>query len=225
MNLMNNFCKADEGKYFILTEKGKQECASFRSFTVGKPITSWKLECPLWAIEKGFLIETDNPNWVNTTGYKVVYDYKGHQLTAGNPYIFPDRQLAENYKAYYESRPWFNENLYIVETIYQGELKPCRMYNGKRVYNTDWWITLDAFIIGDYVEEEIVDEVSNSVPLAFIRSDCMQLNEPHSSRIDENGNIRDTYCTFKKVAKGIYEYCGDCFRGENVKRGKEISYV
>lgn len=221
----NTFCKADEGKIFVLTNKGSEECRTFRNRPIGKPINGYEKECLTWMIEDGYLIEIENPNWVEIPGYKVVYDYKGHQLSAGNSYIFPDRQLAENYKKYYQSRPLFDNELYIVETIYKGELKPCCMHNGKRVYNMDWWVTLDAFAIGDYVEEKIVDDLMDSLWPACMRSDCMQLGEPHSSRIDENGKVRDTYCTFKKVAEGIYEYCGDCFRGENVKRGKELSYV
>ena len=31
--------------------------------------------------------------------------------------------------------------------------------------------------------------------------------------------------TFKKVDDGIWEYCGDCFRGENHMHGKDIPYV
>ena len=42
---------------------------------------------------------------------------------------------------------------------------------------------------------------------------------------DENGNGKATYSTFKRIAEGIWEYCGDCFRGENVKRGTELPYV
>lgn len=57
------------------------------------------------------------------------------------------------------------------------------------------------------------------------KADCLQIGEPCSSRIDENGEGRTTYSTFKKVNDGIWEYCGDCFRGENYMHGKDIPYV
>jgi hypothetical protein len=58
-----------------------------------------------------------------------------------------------------------------------------------------------------------------------MRSDCCQLGEPHDSRVDENGKGHNTYETFKRIADGIWEYCGDCFRGENVQRGTEMPYI
>jgi len=76
--------------------------------------------------------------------------------------------------------------------------------------------------IGDLVEEEIVDHFMNVLPPACMRSDCSQLGEPYSHREDETtGKYRATYMTFKKVEEGIWQYCGHCFRGENIERGKE----
>ncbi len=101
-------------------------------------------------------------------------------------------------------------------------------YNGKKVipfaefsYNT--------IKVGDYVEEEVVDEMLDMLPPACMRADCSQIGEPYSHREDpETGKWRATYATFKKVSgqypNGIWEYCGHCFKGENVERGKDPVY-
>ena len=80
--------------------------------------------------------------------------------------------------------------------------------------------------VGEYVTEEAAESIINCLPPACMRADCIQLGEPQTSRYDEKkGDWRDTYLTIKRVADGIYEYCGDCFRGENKMRGMEMPYV
>lgn len=101
-------------------------------------------------------------------------------------------------------------------------------FNGKPVWTEDDF-TYDAVKIGDYVEQAVVDEAMDCLPPACMRSDCSQLGEPYSHMIDErSGKVRATYETFKKVGgewpNGIWEYCGRCFRGENVEREKPILY-
>ena len=72
----------------------------------------------------------------------------------------------------------------------------------------------------------MVDDFMDMLPPACMRSDCMQIGEPVSHRVDEaNGKGKATYSTFKKITEDIYEYCGDCFKGENVQRGKEMQYA
>ena len=160
-------------------------------------------------------------------GYMVVYKHNGYELSAGNPVVFPVRELAEKYLRNYASRPWFHDELYIVEREYQGkELKPCRTYNGRQVLNEDWNFGIGTMEIGDYVEEEVVNDYIYCMPPACMRSDCSQLGEPETERYDEvSGKWRNTYETFKYVTDNVWEYCGDCFKGENVKRGKEHEYV
>ena len=104
------------------------------------------------------------------------------------------------------------------------------MYNGKPVIKQEDF-SYDSVKIGDYVEQAIVDDMLDCLPPACMRSNCSQMGEPYSERQDpETGKWRETYVTFKKVSgewgKGnsIWEYCGHCFCGENVERGKDPVY-
>ena len=105
-------------------------------------------------------------------------------------------------------------------------------FNNKPVYDSDTFDYSTAKI-GDYVHECVVDDAVNCLPPACMRMDCTQLGEPYSHREDETtGKWRPTYATFKRVGSigagadglereiGVWEYCGHCFRGENVQRGK-----
>ena len=78
--------------------------------------------------------------------------------------------------------------------------------------------------VGDYVEQAVVDNAMDCLPPACLRSNCSQMGEPYSSRYDPDAKVwRNTYATFKRVSgsfpNGIWQYCGHCFRGENVERG------
>lgn len=115
MELRNNWYKADKGKRFVLTEKGKKECANYRNKTVGEPVDEYDYEATKWSVDKGYVIETDIPGWTKgLKGYEVVYYHEGkYRLSAGNPQIFPTRKAAEVYKKHYESYPWSDEELLI----------------------------------------------------------------------------------------------------------------
>lgn len=102
------------------------------------------------------------------------------------------------------------------------------MYNGKEVFTEDTF-TYEQAQIGDYVEQAVVDNAMNCMPPASMSARCAQLGEPYSHRMDpETGKLRATYATFKRAAgeypNAIWEYCGHCFRGENVERGREPVY-
>lgn len=227
MEKRNLWFKADKGKHFILTQKGKDECASYKYGTVGEPIDDYETEAVGWAVESGYVEEVPIPNWTTLIGYKVMYMNGEYELSAGNGgEIFPTREIAQRYKEHYESYPWVNNECYIKVIEYEGiPLKPCREFNGKPVYNKDY-CHIDALQIGDYVEPEIVGDILDCVPPACMRYDCSQCGEPSNHMIDEEtGKARPTYCTFKRISKDVWEYCGNCFRGENVKRGKELPYV
>ena len=218
--------RADNGKHFVLTEKGKAECASYSYKTVGEPVDEYDYEAVGWAVENGYVIEEDIPGWTTLKGYQVVYYNNGYRLTAGNPQTFPTLKGAETYKKHYESYPWMDHELLIEEVEYEGvPLSESQLYNGKEVIDKEHYFGLDACKIGDYFTEDMVNDFMDMLPPACWRSDCAQIGEPSSHRIDENGKGKATYATFKRIAEGVWEYCGDCFRGENVKRGKELPYV
>ena len=214
--------RADKGKHFVLTEKGKAECASLRGKTVGDPVQRYDTEAVHWSVESGYEVEVPIPGWVRRTGYEVVYSRHGCILYAGQPFTFPEREIAENYLENCKAHPWINEDLFIREGIFEGkELTPCNTFNGKRVYNMDWYCGVNALLPGCYVEEDIVDEIVNNLPPTCNRADCTQSGEPSSLETIGGGTLRATYVTFKKVADGVWEYCGKCFRGENTPFRKE----
>lgn len=159
--------------------------------------------------------------------YRVVYNNKGYTIEAGQNGWIPSKEIAEKILLHQQNKFYFRNTILYLEERERTEpldKKDCRFYEGKIVYNEDW-LYFDALEIGDYVEEEVVDNFMDMLPPACMSSDCFQIGEPASSKIDDDGNYRNTYATFKRVAKDIWEYCGNCFRGENVERGKEIPYV
>ena len=102
-------------------------------------------------------------------------------------------------------------------------------YNGKIVIAQDDF-SYDKVSVGDYVDAAVVMDGMDSLPPAMMRTSCAQVGEPYSTRKDpDTGKFRSTYITFKCVqgnfSKGMWEYCGDCFLGENVQRGEKPSYV
>lgn len=101
-----------------------------------------------------------------------------------------------------------------------------RYHNGKEVY-TQATFSYSMAKVGDYVEEAVVDDAMDCLPPACMSRHCAQMGEPYSHREDpETGMWRATYATFKACvdAPGIWEYCGHCFRGETVERGKDPVY-
>ena len=86
-----------------------------------------------------------------------------------------------------------------------------RILDGKPVYNWDTiiWAALD---IGDYVENEIADDILDALPPACMRSDCLQLGEPHS-------HIRGkaTYLTLSRVDGETWKFRGYCYRGQTTE--------
>lgn len=101
-------------------------------------------------------------------------------------------------------------------------------YNGKEV-NTRDTFSYDTAQVGDLVEAEFVMDMMDLLPPACMRLGCAQVGEPYSHRQDpETGKWRATYSTFKcltgNFVDGVWEYCGNCFRGETTERGKDPVY-
>lgn len=102
------------------------------------------------------------------------------------------------------------------------------LYEGKEVW-TEETFSYQTVQVGDYVDQAVVDNAMDCLPPACMTSQCSQMGEPYSHREDpETGEWKATYATFKKVGgewpHGIWQYCGHCFRGENVERGKDPVY-
>lgn len=67
---------------------------------------------------------------------------------------------------------------------------------------------------GDAVEEDIVDEIVNSLPPASLRANYVQCGEAWSHEYDpEKQRWRPTFLTFAKIAGGIWICLGNCFHG------------
>lgn len=102
-----------------------------------------------------------------------------------------------------------------------------RTYEGREVFTQETFSYADAKI-GDYVEQAVVDDAMDCLPPASMTSFSAQMGEPYSHREDpDTGKWRPTYATFKRITSGrdgIWQYCGHCFCGENVERGKDPIY-
>ena len=95
--IFNNRYKADEGKYFVLTEKGKKKVPAYKNISVGEPVAEG-YESTIATerfVVNGYLTETHIPDWIESTGYEVVYNRKGNTIHVGNPVVFPAREIAE----------------------------------------------------------------------------------------------------------------------------------
>lgn len=167
-------------------------------------------------LEKSFLFWMESQG--KRIGYQVVYERKCYLLSAGNPQIFPEKEIAEKYRKNYLKYPWANRDLFLQEVVYDGkDLKERQEYHGKKVCNMEWYCGIGALEIGDLVDASIVDQIINCLPPACMRSDCTQLGEPTDHRMDK-GQLKPVFATFRKVEDNIWKFCGSCFQGENVER-------
>lgn len=216
--------KANKGKQFVLRNvPTKEEHATLSTYKKGYVFGEYVHKS---YVDNGYVTEENIPNWTTLKGYEVVYYYKGNRLYAGCNMVYPTRKIAEAYKKNYELNPWVNYEVFIEEVEYEGvPLSESKIHNGKEVIDKDHYFGLDTCEIGDYFTEDMIDNFMDMLPPACMRSDCSQIGESYSYRLDENGKCKNTYSTFKKVDEGIWEYCGDCFRGENVRRGTEVPYM
>lgn len=157
--------------------------------------------------------------------FRIMYTNRGYSVPAIQPW-FPTRELAMKALRKLQRRPsWQNEKLFLTErTEADRNLIPCQVHCGKPVYSSDYYFS-EALDPGDCVTEDVINNIVNALPPAYMRSDCVQSGEPYSCRIDDADRTRNTYQTFKRVADGIWEFCGDCFRGENVQHGETPAYL
>ena len=222
MRIVNLECIADKGKIFVLTEKGKKNCASYKHYVVGKTVgdETW---CPKWAIDEGYLIEVNDPDWVTLPGFKVVYNNKGTEIGCGNPIVFHNREMAERYRKNYEDLyiSWGHDDIpYIVDAIYEGK-RPVenKEYDGKTVFVMENWFC-GIGKIGDLVEHKIAMELANCVPPRNFSTEYIQCGEPAAS-----ANEGTLYATFVRIADDVWEYKGDCLAGKTDQDWTPISIV
>lgn len=98
-------------------------------------------------------------------------------------------------------------------------------YHEKEVFTPETFDYSTAQV-GDYVTQGVVDDAMACLRPACMTSQCAQLGGPYSHREDpDTGEWQATYATFRRVADGIWQYCGHCFQGENVECGRDPVYV
>ena len=211
MKVYDNEIIADEGKQFILTQKGKDEVASWNYKEVGEVMDKFE---PAWAWNSGYIEEVDIPGWTTIHGYRVGnYNKNKIWISAGNPQNFYTLKAAEDYKANYEKYPWLDRELIVDPINFMGvPLKPItNFYKGKEVIDWDHYFGLMAHNIGDYFNDEVVEWFRDCVPPTWNSSTMVQCGEPTNHK--KHGA---TYATFVKIADGVWEFKGDCYKGKDV---------
>ena len=73
------------------------------------------------------------------------------------------------------------------------------MFNNKPVLTPDDF-DFSTVKIGDYVNQEVVDNAMDCLPPACYCASCAQMGEPYSHREDpKTGKFRPVFATFRKV--------------------------
>lgn len=98
-----------------------------------------------------------------------------------------------------------------------------RKINMNKHITMEMWeeaISFDKIAVpGDTVDEEIVDEMLNSVPSLFCYSKYRQCGEPvEHCQIPYSKLCAPVYTTFKMRSDGKWVYIGNCFKGESIHR-------
>lgn len=71
----------------------------------------------------------------------------------------------------------------------------------------------DYFTVGDLVDNDIVEEIINSVPPVTYCSYCTQAGEAFSFAKDSNGVAKDVFITFAVFNDKWWKFKGYCFQG------------
>lgn len=206
---------ADKGKHFVLTEKGKSECAIYHNKEVGKPVDTYDYFALKRDIERGYVVEDNIPGWTKLKGYQVVYYNDGNRIVLGNANPFPTLEAAETYRLNKE-RSNFDYGKIIIEVEeYEGvPLSESKKYRGRNLVDKEHYYGMDAHAPGDYFSDEMVEDLLNALPPACVKSGYVQPGGAVEHRRDKNGLIRPVYDTFKQIDDNVWEYWGTCFKGE-----------
>ena len=128
---------------------------------------------------------------------------------------------------------WQNFTLFADEMLKAINGNDEQMYfRGKEIYTVNTF-NINKAEIGDFVDEQVVNLLMDSLPPRIFLPYLKQMGEPVDHRKDvKTGEIKPTYQTFFYVANlidkngtRVWKYCGDCFAGEWVPRGEELPIV
>ena len=163
--------------------------------------------------------------WNEDKEFALFYEYKGREIPVGSEGWVPTLRIANNLIDHYELKHLLDgREVYIKARPRQREYIPMLTYKHRAVQNKDYCFW-NALKVGDYIDQERADYIINCYTPASMRTDCTQMGEPAATKIDDDGNERNVYITVKKIADGVWEYCGRCFRGENTERGTYPAYI
>lgn len=150
--------------------------------------------------------------------YRLVYDERNFDMEKFMKY-------AEKSMRFSAITLYLKDILYIREQELNKEIKTEAGWN-RYAAGLEFQSSFDDYVkVGDKVDEMFVDYFMDLLPPVCMRNDCSQIGEPHSQRIDDvTGKCQCTFGTFKKISDGVWEFCGNCFLGENKERGTEIPH-
>lgn len=213
---------SDKGKHFVLTKKG-QQMKAFSRCQVGEPYDDYENYIPFRLIDEEWFEEVEDSDWITMPGFKVVRDYKGKQLSCGNPYIFHNKEMAERYRDNQEKlyKSWgSNDKPYIIDAIYEGKKpKPNKKYKGRTLFvEHNWWGEIGK--IGDLVEGKIAMWFAECVPPRTFTKYMIQCGEPDSG--SKEGTL---YSTFIRIDDDVWEYKGECLAGHTEQDWTPIPIV
>ena len=78
---------------------------------------------------------------------------------------------------------------------------------------------------GDLVDQEVADYFLNILPPQTMKREYFQVGEPHSyARNPKTGKPSDTYATFVRYGKEIWQYRGNCWTGFTMPAEKFRKY-
>ena len=78
---------------------------------------------------------------------------------------------------------------------------------------------------GDLVDQEVADYFLNILPPQTMKRGYFQVGEPHSyARNPKTGKTSDTYATFVRYGKEIWQYRGNCWTGFTMPAEKFRKY-
>lgn len=139
----------------------------------------------------------------------LLFGIKTHPCGNGDDVKLTDHEMAEVLKVIKRERD---------AVKYSGELKTFEGWGNSGLNLGDY------LAVGDEVDEALIDQQMGCVPPRNHRAGYMQVGEPYTDAVDDNGLYRPTYATFhnrNESGSSFWIYAGHCFAGEDVNRVPE----